>query len=102
MANVTLDTSAGAEGGKRREKLFSAINRASGWLDALGFSWLVPLLKMAAPPAFEARALISTGLDDVACLAVADFTGDAFRLDITTALRFPPALGTRVLSPNCF
>ncbi|MCB1420228.1 MAG: ABC transporter permease subunit [Notoacmeibacter sp.] len=48
MANVTLDTSAGAEGAKRREKLFSAITRASGWLDALGFSWLVPLLKMAA------------------------------------------------------
>ncbi|WP_419913148.1 ABC transporter permease [Hoeflea sp.] len=32
----------------RREKLFTWINRASGWLDALGFSWLVPLLKMAA------------------------------------------------------
>lgn len=31
-----------------REKIFSAINKASGWLEALGFSWLVPLLKMAA------------------------------------------------------
>ena len=32
----------------RREKTFSRINRASGWLDALGFSWIVPILKMAA------------------------------------------------------
>ena len=32
----------------RREKLFSAINRAASWLTALGFGWLVPLLKMAA------------------------------------------------------
>jgi len=31
-----------------REKVFSFINKASGWLEALGFSWLVPLLKMAA------------------------------------------------------
>ena len=31
-----------------REKIFSLINKASGWLEALGFSWLVPLLKMAA------------------------------------------------------
>ena len=31
-----------------REKVFSGINKASGWLEALGFSWLVPLLKMAA------------------------------------------------------
>ncbi|MDP2698306.1 ABC transporter permease [Thalassospira sp.] len=32
----------------RREKIFTAINKASGWLDALGFSWLTPLLKMIA------------------------------------------------------
>ncbi len=32
----------------KREKLFSGINKASGWLDALGFSWLVPILKLAA------------------------------------------------------
>ena len=31
-----------------REKAFAAINKASGWLDALGFSWLVPILKIAA------------------------------------------------------
>ncbi|MEM7462200.1 MAG: ABC transporter permease [Pseudomonadota bacterium] len=32
----------------RRERRFARINKASGWLDALGFSWLVPLLKIAA------------------------------------------------------
>ena len=32
----------------RREKVFTIINKASGWMDALGFSWLVPLLKLAA------------------------------------------------------
>lgn len=35
-------------GNGRRERVFTAINRAGGWLDALGFSWLVPLLKIAA------------------------------------------------------
>ena len=36
------------QAGKAREGLFSAINKASGWLDALGFSWLVPILKILA------------------------------------------------------
>ena len=45
MANVT-DTAPVRAGG--RERVFSAINKASGWLDALGFSWLVPILKMLA------------------------------------------------------
>ncbi|MEO1701359.1 MAG: ABC transporter permease [Pseudomonadota bacterium] len=45
MANVT-DTQPISTPG--REKIFSAINKASGWLDALGFSWLVPILKMLA------------------------------------------------------
>ena len=31
-----------------REKAFTVINKASGWLDALGFSWLVPILKIIA------------------------------------------------------
>ena len=46
MANAThaIDN----RGAPRRERVFAAINRASGWLDALGFSWLVPLLKIAA------------------------------------------------------
>ena len=33
---------------ERREKLFTFINKASGWMDALGFSWLVPILKLVA------------------------------------------------------
>lgn len=33
---------------ERREKIFTAIGKASGWLDALGFSWLTPLLRIAA------------------------------------------------------
>ncbi len=45
MANATdaIET-----GGGRRERVFTAINKAGGWLDALGFSWLVPILKIAA------------------------------------------------------
>ena len=31
-----------------REKIFSAINKASGWLEALGLAWLTPLLRIAA------------------------------------------------------
>ncbi len=46
MANAT-DTFETA-GFNRRERVFSVINSASGWLDALGFSWLVPILKIAA------------------------------------------------------
>ncbi len=42
-AVVEADKSAG-----RREKLFTTINKASGWLEALGFAWLVPLLKIGA------------------------------------------------------
>ena len=46
MANATDVIETG--GTPRRERIFSAINKASGWLAALGFSWLVPLLKIAA------------------------------------------------------
>ena len=45
MANATDAIEAG---NGRRERVFTAINRAGGWLDALGFSWLVPILKIAA------------------------------------------------------
>ena len=33
---------------ERRERIFSAINRASSWLSALGFGWLTPILRIAA------------------------------------------------------
>ncbi|WP_336056732.1 ABC transporter permease [Nitratireductor sp. CH_MIT9313-5] len=46
MANATDVYESGKAA--RRERIFSAINKASSWLDALGFSWLVPLLKIAA------------------------------------------------------
>ena len=46
MANATDVLETGSA--PRRERIFSAINKASGWLDALGFSWLVPILKIAA------------------------------------------------------
>ncbi|MFN3624014.1 MAG: ABC transporter permease [Hyphomicrobium sp.] len=32
----------------RKEKRFARINRASRWLDALGFGWVTPLLRIAA------------------------------------------------------
>ena len=44
MANTT-DSAPVLSG---REKVFTLINKASGWFDALGFSWLVPLLKIGA------------------------------------------------------
>jgi nitrate/nitrite transport system permease protein len=49
MTNAT-DTLDSAEGAhlERKAALFARINKASRWLDALGFSWLTPLLKMAA------------------------------------------------------
>jgi nitrate/nitrite transport system permease protein len=33
---------------KKENSALKWVNKASGWLDALGFTWLVPLLKMAA------------------------------------------------------
>lgn len=47
MTSMVNEASIGVRGGFR-EKAFSIINKASGWLEALGFAWLVPLLKMAA------------------------------------------------------
>ncbi|MCR4264619.1 ABC transporter permease [Nitratireductor sp. ZSWI3] len=32
----------------RKERVFARINRAAGWLDALGLSWVTPLLRIAA------------------------------------------------------
>ena len=48
MANA--ETAAGLDPDRltRRERLFTRINKAAGWLDALGFSWLVPLMKIGA------------------------------------------------------
>ena len=47
-AETTLDRTDDLAITERKQRLFSRINRASSWLDALGFSWLTPLLKMSA------------------------------------------------------
>ncbi|PVB60014.1 ABC transporter permease [Labrenzia sp. 011] len=48
MANADTAGSKDLARAARREKLFTRINKAAGWLDALGLSWTVPLLKIAA------------------------------------------------------
>lgn len=47
---ATSDSIATAEAQRiaRREKRFVRINRAAGWLDALGLGWLTPLMRIAA------------------------------------------------------
>ncbi|MCB9892711.1 MAG: VCBS repeat-containing protein [Planctomycetes bacterium] len=60
------------------------------------------VLQMAAPPAFEARQLVATGLDGVTCVAAADFTGDG-KVDLAVASSVPSEL--RILtasSPGVF
>ncbi len=49
MTNAS-DTIATADAGRliRRERRFTRINRAAGWLDAMGLGWLTPLLRIAA------------------------------------------------------
>ncbi len=48
--STASEVSTGIDNGKarRREKLFALINKAAAWLNALGFGWLTPLLKIAA------------------------------------------------------
>lgn len=49
MSNATdTITSAAAARLERKERLFTRINKAAGWLDALGLGWLTPILKIAA------------------------------------------------------
>jgi nitrate/nitrite transport system permease protein len=47
MANIT-DSIAADAARARRDRVFAVINKASGWLNAFGFGWLVPILKLAA------------------------------------------------------
>lgn len=47
-AESTLDATNDLAQAERKQRLFNRINKASGWLDALGFSWVTPLLKMGA------------------------------------------------------
>lgn len=54
MSATTIPAQPGPQGSsaqpeaKQEKKALKWVNSASGWLDALGFAWLVPLLKMAA------------------------------------------------------
>ena len=48
MAGTTIEQSADLFKVERKRRLFGRINKAASWLDALGFSWLTPLLKMGA------------------------------------------------------
>ncbi|MEJ8473208.1 ABC transporter permease [Roseibium algae] len=48
MANADTATNGEIAKAERRERLFTRINKASSWLEALGFSWLTPILKIAA------------------------------------------------------
>ena len=46
--SIATDTSIDTAIPARREILFSAINKASAWLSALGFGWLTPILRIIA------------------------------------------------------
>ena len=48
MTDATETFSAAAARADRKERIFQRINRASRWLDALGFAWVTPILKIAA------------------------------------------------------
>lgn len=48
MANAEITSGAESARAARQERLFTWITKASGWFDALGFSWLVPILRIAA------------------------------------------------------
>ncbi len=59
MAEAAIGDTGGMKGDKRA-RIFHAITRSSGWLEALGFSWLVPLLRMAAGdnPRLQSKELV--------------------------------------------
>ena len=62
-ATATFDDSASRRAAHAKS-CSTAINKASGWLDALGFGWLTPLLKIAAgdnPARAAARAEARAG-----------------------------------------
>ncbi|MCB1474856.1 MAG: ABC transporter permease [Rhodobiaceae bacterium] len=49
MANATDTIDQGAaDATERRERLFTRINKAAVWLDALGLGWITPFLRIAA------------------------------------------------------
>jgi len=48
MSNVSQTFEGAAGKSARREKIFQAINRASGWLNVFGLGFIVPIVKIAA------------------------------------------------------
>ncbi|GLQ55006.1 ABC transporter permease [Devosia nitrariae] len=46
--SIASDISGKARASEKRQRAFTAINRASTWFSALGLGWLTPLLKIAA------------------------------------------------------
>lgn len=48
MTDMTTDAVRNSGPSPRQQRILASINKASSWLDALGLSWLTPLLKLAA------------------------------------------------------
>ncbi len=48
MADVTYSSTDEAARAARKERLFQRINKAAGWLDALGLAFVTPILKILA------------------------------------------------------
>jgi len=48
MMTIATETTANPASLVRRERLFAVINRLSGWLNAFGLGWIVPILKILA------------------------------------------------------
>ena len=68
------DISANSEGAapRFRERALKLINKASTWLDALGFAWLTPLLKIAAGE--DAKEQLPTFKTDIVRAAIGHFS----------------------------
>ena len=45
---TVADIIGGTPRSERRERVFGAINRMAGYLNVIGFGWLVPILRIAA------------------------------------------------------
>ena len=48
MTDTTSNSVSNSGPSMRQQRVLAFVNKASGWLDALGLSWLTPLIKIAA------------------------------------------------------
>ena len=62
-----------AEETARRERLFTRINKAEGYLNAIGLAWLVPILRIAAGDTIQAQAKELWQLLAIPALGIAVF-----------------------------